>query len=321
MRRPIAGLLYLVLGLPFALSALLALSARPWVLDRDFYKKALTDEGLYTMLRSPEARKGIDEKIVIGGFIFSGPSLAATLQKHLPEAAMKKVATGAVDSTIDLLGRGGGGEAAIDIRPLKEGLKLEATALVADYLAALPDSPLPLPANDLSFHPVGIAPASLQKSAMAVFISVIDGIPDSTRLPAPRLSRGLDSRPIFGQAALDSFAWLGSGFSFLLLIGLGFLGGGGARKSLVRSGRMMILPSAIVLAIGALLSLPGAPLIQLLPAEATAMVGSGLVEACRSWAASVLGTAARSFFVVGLVGVSIGGLLASLRRLFEPSES
>ena len=37
MRRFFAGILYLGIGLPVVLSSLLALSIRPWALDRNFY--------------------------------------------------------------------------------------------------------------------------------------------------------------------------------------------------------------------------------------------------------------------------------------------
>jgi hypothetical protein len=39
-----------------------------------------------------------------------------------------------------------------------------------------------------------------------------------------------------------------------------------------------------------------------------------------AWFASVFGQVSKSFFIVGLIGVSAGGLLASLRRIFEPKE-
>jgi hypothetical protein len=321
MRRALSVILYLLLGLPFALSSLFLLSVRPWALDRDFYKKALTDERLYTVLRSPEVLRGIQDKIVINGYTFSWPGLVSSIQKHLPEEEMKLVATRSVDTIIDSARSGAFGGAIIDLKPLKDRLERDEAAIAADYLSTLPPSIAETPKTELLAKPAGLSPAGLQRLGTAALGEALKGLPDTVNIPRSAVKTRVGQRFELGPASLDSSAFLGAGFSALLLLGLGFLGGGGAGRSLARAGRMILFPSILILGLGTILSLPGAPLLSLLPAEARTVLGSGVLEAARGWAASVLGVAARSFFVVGLVGTSIGGLLASLRRIFEPKET
>lgn len=320
MRRALSGLLYVFLGLPVALSALLTLSVRPWALDRGFYDRAIEDERLWTALRSPEALKGAPESVEINGYLFSGPALYGAFQRHLPEAELKALGRGAVEDILGAL-ETRRPPTPLDLRPLKARLSRDREALAADYFAALPAG-TPSSDSDLRTRAPTAAGTALVRSGSQALGSLVDAIPDEAS-PQIRVESGR-SLVVFGpestKTVLDRLARDSALAGGALLLGLGFLGGGGVGRSLSRTGRFLILPSALVLAAGLALSIPGAPLFiqaleQIRPAPEL-----GFLKSLGGWLGSWLGVAARSFFVVGLSGLSLGALLASLRRIFEPRE-
>ncbi|HUX41280.1 MAG TPA: hypothetical protein VMV83_08970 [Rectinemataceae bacterium] len=320
MRRFLSGILYLLIGLPITFSGLLALSLRPWAFDKTFYSRAIDDERLWTALRSPTALKGAPDKVEIGGFTFSGPALYSALQRHLPEAALKSFATDAVDSLISVSDEGKPA-AALDLRPLKSTLTRDSAAIAADYFADLPKGDRRGVLTDFRTQPPGTSSASLAKQGSEAFASVIATIPDSVN---PKIQSGSiilgDPHRVSPKASLDRLATTGLAASAALLLGLGFLGGGGIGRSLARTGKFLIIPSALVLAAGIALSIPGAPIVLSIAAKAQATSDLGFLQAIGGWLSSWLGVAARSFFIVGLSGISIGALLASVRRILEPRE-
>jgi len=318
MRRPLAGLLYVFLGLPIALSGLLALSVRPWILDRSFYHRAIDDPRLWTALRSPEALKGVPERVEIGGYIFSGPALYGALQKHIPETALKSVANKAVDDVISAVSSGQN-VPPMDLRPFKADLARNAAAIAADYVASLPEGSSGGTPTDLTSRLPGSQRKELDTADSSIG-ALVASIPDEAR-PEMRAEAGVVRGPtVTGVSSLERSASSAVGAGIALLLGLGFLGGGGIGRSLSRAGRFLILPSAIVLGAGIALSIPGAPIAMQIASHATGGADAGFFRALSGWLGSWLGVAARSFFVVGLSGVSIGALFASLRRIFEPRE-
>jgi hypothetical protein len=320
MRRFLSGILFLLIGLPVTFSGLLALSLRPWAFDRTFYSRAIDDERLWTALRSPTALKGAPDKVEIGGFTFSGPALYGALQRHLPEAELKSFATDAVDSFIRSADDGVPA-AALDLRTLKSTLTKNSAAISADYFAALPKGETRGILTDLRTRPPEASTASLAKRGNEAFASVIATIPDtvSPRMQGASPANGEPHR-LSARSSLDRLATTGLAASAALLLGLGFLGGGGIGRSLARSGKFLIIPSSLVLAAGIALSVPGAPIVLSIAAKAQATSDLGFLQAIGGWLSSWLGVAARSFFVVGLSGISIGALLASVRRILEPRE-
>ena len=122
------------------------------------------------------------------------------------------------------------------------------------------------------------------------------------------------------KASFDRLATTGVAAGAALLLGLGFLGGGGLGRCLARSGKYLIYPSALVLAAGIALSIPGAPIALKVAAYVQASADLSFLQALGGWLGSWLGVAARSFFVVGLSGLSLGALIASVRRILEPRE-
>lgn len=320
MRRFLSGILFLLIGLPVTFSGLLALSLRPWAFDKIFYSKAIDDERLWTALRSPTALKGAPDKVEIGGLTFSGPALYGALQRHLPEAELKSLATAAVDSFI-VGANDGRPAAALDLRPLKSALTKNSGAISTDYFAVLPKSDSGGVLTDSRTQPPEDSTASLAKRGNEAFTRVIATIPDtvSPKTQGDSIALG-ETHRLSARTSLDRLATTGLAASAALLLGLGFLGGGGIGSSLARSGKFLIIPSALVLAAGIALSVPGAPIVLSIAAKAQATSELGFIQAIGGWLSSWLGVAARSFFVVGLSGISIGALLASVRRILEPRE-
>ena len=320
MRRFLAGILYLGVGLPVVLSSLLALSIRPWALDRNFYSRAVDDPRLWIALRSPVARRNAPAKVEIGGYVFSGPALYGAIQGHLPEAELKSLANGTIDEVFNAVDSGKSG-LALDLRPLKADLKKNSDAMLADYLSALPvGAPAEL-STDLSQRPAGPTDAALADRDGKAVKSLIDSIPDEVRreFPASGGNR-VDGARISAKDSFDRWSSTGVAAGAALLLGLGFLGGGGVGRSLARAGRFLMFPSALILAAGVALSIPGAPVALDVAFRAGASADLGFLKALGGWLGSWLGIASRSFFVVGLSGLSVGALLASVRRILEPRE-
>jgi hypothetical protein len=332
MKRAFSGLIYLVFGLPLALSALLLLSVRPWALDREFYKRIVGDDRLYAAIQAPGPGARVEEVVTIGGKRFDLSALVGAARKNLPVAELKATGTKTVDVLLDLVeGKNASGRIELDLRPLKGAIRSRAAAIAGDYAAALPVRPeLPAP-EDFSWRPERLSVGQAGAQAAGALRQVVDsGMPDlvsePARVPVFRTGRdatggrGLQSVGIT-QALLDRGAALLSVLSAALLGGLAWLGGSTAGRRLVRAGRMLLLPSIVVLGIGFALAIPGGMLLDgLIPPEARAALSGLAGSSLRGYLASVFGTMAMGFRIAGLVGSSLGGLLVSARRIAEPKE-
>jgi hypothetical protein len=317
MRRFLAFVLYLGLGLPLAFSALLLISARPWALDREAYRRFVLDDRLYAVLQAPEIARGAPATIAIGPASFDGPALVAAVQKELPVPELKSTASRAVDIVFDAATKGSGKAPTIDLRQLKAALVARGPALERDYEAAL------------ALRSAGDAPASQASAAIGM---AIDAMPSAVSLPSPRLRRGMEA-PLgilsngssialggrsLSQALLNRMTAVTAAMSGLLILGLGALGGQGALLSIARAGRFLLFPSAIVLAAGVLLSIPGGLLLHgLLPQGLGGVLAGAPGARLHELFMATLGPIARDIFITGLVGTSLGGLLVQARRL-EP---
>ena len=228
---------------------------------------------------------------------------------------------------------------AVDLRPLKAALRAKSAAMARDYLAAISR---PSPDQAGPSRPASVAEA---------LTAAIDAMPDLAEARAPPASAlgrpaggpmgvlartrsgeprgtealgaeapGLGGRGL-SQALLNRMTAVMAAFSALLLAALGALGGRSALSRLSRAGRYLLLPSIVVLGIGVALAIPGGLFLQnLLPRGLQDMVGGSAGAQLRAYLAVVLGPIARSFFVTGLVGASIGAVLAGAKRLGEPKE-
>ncbi|HOX47913.1 MAG TPA: hypothetical protein PLG14_01910 [Spirochaetales bacterium] len=323
MRKGFSTVLYLFIGLPLTLSALLCLSMKPWVLDRDFYKRFATDDRLYAALRSPEAAKGVEARLEVEGAVFSGPELVAAFQPRIPEAELKALGSSAVDQVFDALeSRGRAESLLLDLKPLKAALSKSAPSAAADYAKAIPVRAEKAEAGDFSFRPEGSSVEATARKVGAAFQAAAAQIPDQAEEKELRVDAGLPMGRSL-KAAFDSTTLTLSLLSALLVAGLALMAGGGAGAVLSRAGSYLIPPSVLVLVPGILLSLPGNAIfgrIGTLPPEAASFLSSEAGASLAAYLRAVLGQMSRGFFVTGLVGVSVGAALKALRRAFEPSE-
>jgi hypothetical protein len=328
MRRFLANTLFIFLGLPLALSSLLLVSIRPWALDREAYKRIVTDDRLYAALLAPEMVNDAPETIELQAagtkVVFDGSSLTRAAQKDLPWPAIKATAVSGVDAILDAVeGKGPGDKVELDLKPLKAALKAKSPAAARDYAAALAEE---TKAGTTAAGAIDSAPLVLAKTLSAA----VDQIPDvaSSPMGAPNvsvngaqvgvLSQGPDG---LSQAILNRMTATMAAVSALLLAGLGALGGTNLVTRLSRAGRYLLGPSIAVLALGVVLGIPGGLVLQnILPNEARAMIEGAAGSQLRDYLATVLGPIARGFFLTGLVGASVGGVLASSRKFSEPKE-
>jgi hypothetical protein len=328
MRRFLANVLFLFIGLPLTLSALMLLSARPWVLDRATYKRIALDDRLYAALQAPEIAAHAPRTFELESsgvkLVLDGPALVATAQKDLPWPEIKATASRGVDAAMDVIERGDAGKAALlDLRPLKAALEAKTPAAARDYSTALAAEIKAGTAAKLSTE----AKPELLQIALAQETA---RIPDSAKIerPSPPMRR---SWPLIGvisrgpenlsQALLNRMTATAVALSALIIAGLGALGGTNLVSRLSRAGKYLLVPSIVVLGVGMLLAVPGGLILQnILPAGARTMMTGQAGAQMRAYLASVLGPIARSFFITGLVGASAGGVLLSTKRFSEPRE-
>jgi hypothetical protein len=320
VRRFLANALYLVFGLPLVLSSLALFALRPWALDRTVYKRMVLDDRLYAALQAPEmASLAPDtmelEAAGVGKLSLDGPAIVAAAQKDLPWPEIKSTASSAVDSVMDAVEGKTSGPAAIDLHGLKAALKAKAPELARDYDASLASSGRQDPSN-----------TSRARLSIAL-ASAVDKIPDRAELDEARRPRpsavGLLSRGPEGlsQALLNRMTATTAAMAALLVAGLGILGGRSFLSRLSRSGAYILIPSVVVLALGVALAIPGGLVLRnLLPDEARAMMAGQGGAQLRAYLASVLGPIAKSVFITGLIGASLGGVLVSTRRFELPKE-
>ncbi len=320
MRRFFAMVLYLCFGLPLALAALFMLASRPWILDREFYRKLVTDESLYAALRAPGLATGAEPELKLGELTLNGPALVAAAQKNLLGSELKAFASLSVDAVLDAVEGKAGSAPAIDMGAAKRALEARQEALARDYTAALPVRAGTPAQGDLSFRPDSVKPERAAELASRALKASIAKIPDRVPLALPSTREGSAPRAL-SQAMVNRGIALLSALSVILLSLLAWLGGKDAGRRIVCAGRYLLIPSLAVLALGIVLFLPGASILQGLspPAVHVSMTGSG-GGALRSWMARVLGQVSRGFMATGLIGASIAGALISLRRVFNPKE-
>jgi hypothetical protein len=335
MRKFLSTVLYVILGFPLAMSALFLFAARPWALDRELYKKIVTDDRLYAAVAAPELARSMPRHLEIGDGTYDGPALAAAIQKNLPAAELKRLGASAVDAALDAVESGSLRDEALDLKPLKAILADKADEVARDYVAALPVEGGERESGDFSHRSSSESMAQESAQAEKALRAALDLIPDEARpeesshvfdaLSPGRRIEGvramLDARGGLSQALLNRMTAVTAALSALVLAGLAALGGSGLGRRLSRAGGYVLLPSIIVLAVGTALAIPSGLVLQgLVPAEARSALGGASGAALRAYIAEVLGPIARSFFLTGLVGASVGGLLVSAKRIAEPKE-
>jgi hypothetical protein len=334
MRRFLANILFVFCGLPLILSSLCLVSVRPWALDRETYKRWVTDDRLYEAIQASDVPATMKGTISLDGkgrpLVFDGPALAKAAQKDLPWTEIRSTASRGVDAVLDAVeGRSPGGRVSLDLRPLKSALSQRTGQAARDYGAALGARSVGEPQASSAASPGDPVSA---KNAQAALAELVATIPDdatsssaalvdlgATKSRALRVAGSIEAAGTLTQRGLDRITWSMVAASALLIAGLGALGGTSLVSRLSRAGKYLMIPSVIVLVGGAILGIPGGLLLQnLMPQELRALFESSAGAALRDYLAAVLGPIARGFFISGLVGTSIAALLGQSRRIIEP---
>jgi hypothetical protein len=191
---------------------------------------------------------------------------------------------------------------------------------------ALPTGPARSDPKDLSYRPLGESEAQMTGLvAKDLREKTLAAIPDRLPWPAADEASFRNGRRVTALDAglmradrvnrgLTSLAVLSS----LLIAGLGFLGGRRAVDRLGMAGTYILIPSVAVLAVGATMAVAGGALLSgALPPEIHGALGAG-GNALVGYAADVMRGMSKGFFITGLVGTCLGGLVKSLRRTVDP---
>jgi hypothetical protein len=324
MKKFLSRLLYLFVGFPLALGALFLISVRPWALDREVYRRAVTDDRLYEAVEAASRDRGADanETVEMGGWVYDADALARAVGGNLPDEELKALGLRAVDEALDLAeGADRDGNFDLNLAPLKSAVRARAPQIVRDYVAALESRPETPAAGDFSYRPASLSPAAAEARAAKALEERLDALPDTVSRRV-QTSTVRDSGLVFlSKKSLDGAAITMGAVSGILLAGLGALAGVGLAGRIAKAGRYLIPPSVVVMVLGILLWLPGAAFVErLMPPEARALLAGTSAAAFRAYIASVLSIAAKGFFISGLVGTSLGGLLSQAERIAEPKE-
>ncbi len=322
MRKFLAFVLALTLAIPMLIGAFVLLSVRPWVLNRDFYKSSLTDERLFASI---EAVMLMDksESIEVGGMRFDGPSFRKAIMASLPKADINAFTKTAVDTTFDELeGKAGRGSGKIDLQPLTESLKRNATTFVNSYAESVPEGESSIiDPKDLSLLPQGLSRQRFKEGLSPLVDTALDAFfaDLGPQIQLPDIRSASARSPFRGNAVasltLGTFLTLGMGIAFWILAGFlwpkpwsgrfPFLGGTLIASSVV----VLVIGLSGYLSLNAQSALNAMTLFKI-PMPATE--GMDLLV-LRTYLASLAATITKGFFITGLIAASVGGGLVSMR--------
>jgi hypothetical protein len=319
MRKFLAFVLALALAIPMLIGSLVMLSVKPWVLNRDFYKKSLTDDRLYASIDSLLA---IEEKgsVTLGGVSFDSAALRYALVKALPRADLKAFGSDAVDSAFNALeSKTPGKKVVLDYSKLKASLKRNAKPFVSAYAEKLPaGTATAFNPSDLSSIPQGMGKAKFEASALPLVQQGIDSGFKESSFSFPDFSSAVESGPFKGNAvkAYSAAMFASLVMAFVAWILCGMLWPKPWSSRLPFMGGVLIFSSLGILAIG----VAGSLLVNAqsvmhglaffdLPLKASA----DQLAPFKGYIASLAATMSKGFFITGIVAASVGACLVSMR--------
>lgn len=322
MRKFLAFVLGLFIAIPMLFFAFLLISVRPWILDRNFYKQAVTDERLYSGIKDmPKLEDG--RTVQFEGLTLNANALQGATAAVLPTAEIRKLGGASVDAVFDSLEGKPGAPESIDLEPLKASVRANSRKFVSAYVDALPEGASaqgdPL---DLSALPKGTTRAAFAAKIGPQVSKALDSgmakMDSRIRLPAPRpraggwilrgnLSAGY-ARFMFGSLAFALVAWLLAGMLWPKPWSsrLPFMGG------------LLVFSSAVIIVAGVC----GAFAVNFQAIEKgmqalgvpAGWAGSGAgAQAVKGYFAGLAATMTRGFFITGIIAASAGAGLISMR--------
>lgn len=200
MRKLLALILLVFIAAPLIAITLGLLSVDSWILDREFYVKALSDERLYEVLLADNLPAEINRQALTEVDSLPAGALSAALREVVTPGYMRQQAVTNVNALFDYFeGRAPAPTLTLDLQPIKAQLAGEAGTRFAQTLAAS------LPACAAGEDP--IAPGGSVMRCRPVETSIEEA---AAQIEAglPRLLETVSSRLEFGHAEFDSVDWL-----------------------------------------------------------------------------------------------------------------
>ena len=331
MRKLLALVLYLFIGLPAILGTLFLVPAKSWLLDREFYKQIVSGPETRAVLESPHLYEGFEDTIELGDRLtLSGPAAGTALHTSLPVPEILAAAGKTVDSAFDSLeGNFASGRIRIDMRDLKKSLEKGIPEFARVYSANVPVSPslsasrlISLSAResalDLSVRPQDLSEADFNKVVRAATAAALSALPEVEEADLPPPSQ---TGPFYGKA-IDPRDALDRGLIWMALLAGGiwvagaFISADSANKRLKWLGATLLLPGIVVLAAGAVLRLGADPLVLNVARDPDLqrILTDPSLGAVRNWIHRPLWIISNGFLISGAAAMIVGGGVSASRR-------
>ncbi len=312
LRRLLGFSLYLFMAFPLTLGGLALASLKPFADDGAAVKSLVMDARFSALLRSPDLVELAPETMELGDAALDGKAATAAFQASVPSSVVVSTVASAIDAAFAAAGRH---EAffAVDARPLKEAVKAGARVF-ADVYVEKARSPAPV-GDDGSVAVTLPADDSGRVAATVIVIEAASGQPNEWVVGEPGSRFEAPARMgAMGADLASASVWLlvtGAGLCFASVM----VSDSDWRRRLGKLGARVVVPSAIVLAIGLGPRLfPGG--VARLPAGAHGASLPDLAEYMR-FLSTRLGA---GFLTSGLIGLGVGTALVSVRSALPPPE-
>jgi hypothetical protein len=137
MRKLSALLILTVVFFPLVVTVMSLIAIRPWVLDRDFYERMVSDERLYDAVLAWELPNQFNRNVFINEDRLPVNALNIALREVVTPDYLRTQSVNVVDQVFDFIeGQNESFEISFDITPLKTALAGEAGLRFANALAA-----------------------------------------------------------------------------------------------------------------------------------------------------------------------------------------
>jgi|GEM_PF-3231920 hypothetical protein len=320
MRKFVAFLFALFLAIPMLIASLFLISIQSWAFDRDFYKSALAGDEVFDAVENAVVAR-IDDQFDMGGMKLDSGAFGKAVFTALPRSELRAAVQGMVDSGFDVLeGKVPPSEAMLDTEGLARSLEKKSGLLAKAYAEAVPEaSSAAADASDLSVRPKGMSVDAFAAKIRPAVDKAVAEIAASLRREvkigmSAEMARDLPFKGNIIKAVRVGFVVLLVGAVLVLILGALVWPRPWAGR-FTYLGSVVLLSSLFViaagLASGAVLKLDGiiagARMVGAdLPAEFASAALSGYL-------ADLVGRISRGFFITGIIAVSAGAGLLSLR--------
>jgi hypothetical protein len=268
MRKLLALFILVVVFLPLAIAAMSLTSIRPWVLDRSFYQRMVSDPRLYETMFSGEWSNPFNRVLLAGKDQLPLKSLNIALREVVTPDYLRAQGIKIIDQVFDVIdGRSKAAEVAIDITPIKAALVGEGSARFSTALAAaLPACAVGqeqiAPGGTLSrCIPANSSVAEVTKQISGALPAAVANTPDRLPLSDPAALQGgwRSADWLLGgsvRSLLDTSIILVIFMTALALLVGAYLGGDDRRGRLGWLGISLLVPASLFVLMGLTMATP-----------------------------------------------------------------